>query len=84
MLCVHKLLLLEWHTLSITYATGSKYGGDWENNERHGKGVMTRQNGTTFHDGSWHEGKIIFTLDEYKLLLVEGTSHLPLAKKKRR
>ena len=41
MLCVHKLLLLEWHTLSITYATGSKYGGDWENNERHGKGVMT-------------------------------------------
>ena len=49
----------------MTYATGSKYGGDWENNERHGKGVMTRQNGTTFHDGSWHEGEFIFSTSCY-------------------
>ena len=38
------------------YPDGSKYEGEWQNNKRHGQGILTRPDGMRY-EGEWADGK---------------------------
>ena len=39
----------------MIYHNGSLYDGEWENDVRHGEGILTAKNGDVEHNGSWKD-----------------------------